>query len=184
MHSFLLFGRIVLPARGYLLLFMGNVVFSRTIHCKNSGNFSIAAGFILFIRGHFHLHFSSGFLDCSTKNRAGKFSLLDKHISSQPLVAVTFAIIIVFNVPPLHRDEYKKRSLWTWNLCLVGHSSNGNRVWPLFSVTKSMGLAFIDYDYLGIVHTLFRGDKKKLLRELLFMLLLSVLLYGKYGYPV
>ena len=25
-----------------------------------------------------------------------------------------------------------------------------------------MGLAFIDYDYFGIVHTLFRGDKKKL----------------------
>ena len=43
-----------------------------------------------------------------------------------------------------------------------GPQQHGNRVWPLFSVTKSMGLAFIDYDYFGIVHTLFRGDKKKL----------------------
>ena len=54
---------------------MGNVVFSRTTQCKNSGNFSIAAGFIYLLEVIFTFIFPQGFLIALPKIEQVEFSL-------------------------------------------------------------------------------------------------------------
>ena len=186
MRSFLLFRRTVLPARGYLLSSLwGTLSIQGRLNARTAAISLLPLVSLYLLEVIFTFIFPQGFLIALPKIEQVEFSLPWASIFHHNFWWLLLLLLLLFSMFRHYIEMSTKSAAYGLGIYVL---------WATAAMAIGFGLFFqsqSQWAWLLLIMTIsalstrfFEGIKRNWLRELLFMLLLSVLLYGKYGYPV